>query len=149
MRLLHALSVGLLAMTLAACGNQTVESPSDAHPDHSAAPAMSDAAGPAAANPVTADARSVATGRALYAKNCQSCHGPRGKGDGPAVAKLNVEVPDLTSQDVQSETDGELFTLITKGSKPMPAYRRLLNEEQRWHVVNYLRASFGPQAKPT
>ncbi len=148
MRLLRALSVALFSLSLASCGSETRQTPSGAPPDSSNAPPTAEAAGPAAANPVTADAHSVATGRALYAKNCQSCHGPRGTGDGPAVGRLNVEVPDLTSHDVQSETDGELFTIITKGSKPMPAYRRLLNEEQRWHVVNYLRAVFGRQGGP-
>ena len=87
--------------------------------------------------------RAVSLGRALYTKQCQSCHGPRGRGDGPAVGRLNVSVPDLTDPDVRAESDGELFTVITRGSKPMPAYRKLMSEEQRWHVVNYLRASFG------
>jgi mono/diheme cytochrome c family protein len=108
-----------------------------------------ESAGPKAQNQIARDDRSVGLGRAVYAKNCQSCHGPRGRGDGPAVGRLNVSVPDLTDPDVQSESDGELFSIITKGSKPMPAYRRLLNEEQRWHVVNYVRSAFGRQANPT
>ena len=116
---------------------------------HASGPSAAESAGAKAQNPIARDDRSVGLGRAVYAKNCQSCHGPRGRGDGPAVGRLNVSVPDLTDPDVQSETDGELFSIITKGSKPMPAYRRLLNEEQRWHVVNYVRSAFGRQANPT
>src|SRR5689334_11311141 len=90
-------------------------------------PSAAESAGAKAQNPVPRDEHSVSLGRALYARQCQSCHGPRGRGDGPAAGRLNVDVPDLTTQDVHSESDGELFNIITKGSKPMPAYRRLLN----------------------
>jgi len=36
------------------------------------------------------------TGPQLFAKFCASCHGAQGRGDGPVVATLKVEVPDLT-----------------------------------------------------
>jgi len=82
-------------------------------------------------------------------KECQSCHGRRGRGDGPGARHLNVAVPDLTSADVRSETDGKWFDSITKGSKPMPAYRRRLSERQRWDVVNYLRSDIAPPVTPS
>jgi mono/diheme cytochrome c family protein len=114
----------------------------------SPSPSVAESAGAKVQNPIPRDDHSVSLGRALYAKNCQSCHGPHGRGDGPAVGRLNVDVPDLTSESVQSDSDGTLFNVITKGSKPMPAYRKLLNEEQRWHVVNYVRSAFGKQGNP-
>src|SRR5437867_10295719 len=95
------------------------------------------AAEPGRHNPVPRDEASIRDGRAVYMKECQSCHGRRGRGDGPGARHLNVAVPDLTSADVRSETDGKWFDSITKGSKPMPAYRRRLSERQRWDVVNY------------
>jgi mono/diheme cytochrome c family protein len=115
----------------------------------SSGPSAAESAGAKAQNPIARDDRSISLGRAVYAKNCLSCHGPRGRGDGPAVGRLNADVPDLTSESVQSDSDGTLFGVITKGSKPMPAYRKLLNEEQRWHVVNYVRSAFGKQGSPT
>jgi len=36
------------------------------------------------------------TGRTLYDANCAACHGPTGKGDGPAVAGLPRRPADLT-----------------------------------------------------
>ncbi|HEX5503336.1 MAG TPA: copper resistance protein CopC, partial [Thermomicrobiales bacterium] len=39
-------------------------------------------------NPVPADAASLTSGQALYQANCLSCHGPRGRGDGPLAAAL-------------------------------------------------------------
>ena len=35
-------------------------------------------------------------GRTAYLENCASCHGPSGKGDGPAARGLAVAPPDLT-----------------------------------------------------
>lgn len=35
-------------------------------------------------------------GRVLYLTYCQGCHGPEGKGDGPAAASLRTPPPDLT-----------------------------------------------------
>jgi len=43
------------------------------------------------ANPVKADAESLATGKELWAKHCQSCHGKSGKGDGTKAAQLKTE----------------------------------------------------------
>jgi mono/diheme cytochrome c family protein len=70
--------------------------------------------------------------------NCASCHGPGGKGDGPAAAALPQKPADWTSPKVQSETDGELFWKITNGRGPMPPWKSL-PEKDRWEMVNYIR----------
>ena len=70
--------------------------------------------------------------------NCQSCHGPSGKGDGPAAAALTPKPADWTSARVQKETDGELFWKISNGRGPMPPWKHL-PEKDRWELVNYLR----------
>jgi mono/diheme cytochrome c family protein len=36
------------------------------------------------------------TGSGLYRAYCASCHGLKGKGDGPVASSLRVSVPDLT-----------------------------------------------------
>jgi mono/diheme cytochrome c family protein len=140
----HRGVAAMFMLALASCGGQGQAGQADPgrSAGQSAGPSAAEAAWAGAQNPCPCDEQSVRLGRAVYAKNCQSCHGARGKGDGPAAGRLNVEMPDLTDPDVQSQSDGELFSLVTKGSKPMPAYRRLLSEEQRWHVINYLRATF-------
>jgi len=106
--------------------------------------AISRAADPAAPardrNPVPADQRSIARGRAIYARHCSSCHGPSGRGDGSAGRDLDPPPSNLSSPDVSRQTDVELFRKITRGRQPMPAFRRLLDDEDRWHVVNYVRA---------
>jgi len=91
------------------------------------------------ANPITADAESLAAGKTVYQKQCQSCHGRSGKGDGPGAADLKVRPSDLSDSAVWNQSDGELFRKITEGKRPMPAFRKMLTDEQRWHVVNFIR----------
>lgn len=90
-------------------------------------------------NPVPADEKSVAAGKAVYAKECYSCHGTTGKGNGPAAKDLEKSPGDLSNPKVWNETDGALFWKITTGKKPMASYEKLLTDEQRWQVINYVR----------
>ena len=90
-------------------------------------------------NPIPPDAHSIATGRVVYQKQCQSCHGDRGKGDGPGAADLKTMPSDLSDAGLWNESDGELQWKISEGRKPMPTFSRLLTDEQRWNVVNYIR----------
>src|SRR5439155_19153349 len=46
----------------------------------------------------------AANGKKLADVNCVSCHGPSGKGDGPAAAALTPKPADWTSAKVQKET---------------------------------------------
>jgi mono/diheme cytochrome c family protein len=90
-------------------------------------------------NPIPADQRSVETRRRVYQQQCRSCHGTTGKGDGPAAKDLADMPTDLSDSGLWNQTDGELFWKITEGKKPMPTFRKMLNDEQRWHVVNFIR----------
>jgi mono/diheme cytochrome c family protein len=91
-------------------------------------------------NPVTADAASLSTGKALFARECASCHGESGKGNGPDAADLSRQPPDFAAPTVAAQSDGELFWKITEGRKPMPRFARSLRDDQRWHLVNYIRS---------
>jgi len=90
-------------------------------------------------NPIALDANSVAAGKTLYAKNCFSCHGAAGKGDGPVSGNLVETCGDLSDPNMWKQTDGDLFWKITTGKTPMPFYEKRLTEEQRWMVINYIR----------
>jgi mono/diheme cytochrome c family protein len=39
----------------------------------------------------------VPSGQAMYHQYCAACHGPAGKGDGPAAFTLKTSPPDLTT----------------------------------------------------
>jgi mono/diheme cytochrome c family protein len=90
-------------------------------------------------NPIPADGKSIDAGKVVYAKECFSCHGPEGKGDGPAAAALEKSPGNLSDPKMWEQTDGALFWKITTGKKPMASYENLLTEEQRWYVINYIR----------
>jgi len=86
-------------------------------------------------------------GEQVYLKNCQSCHGLMGKNN---WAKLTPPPGDLAGQKAQIQTDGELFYRITTGKVPMPEFRNILPEDERWWIIAYMR-TFNPkyiQPKP-
>ena len=89
-------------------------------------------------SPLANDKKSHEQGEKLVKVNCVSCHGPKGKGDGPAAVALNPKPADWTSTRVQEESDGELFWKISTGRGPMPPWKHLL-ENDRWAIISYIR----------
>lgn len=97
-------------------------------------------------SPVTIDSKALAKGRAIYQRRCGSCHGPGGKGDGPA-AGFGADIPDDLTDPMRQDrlTDGEMFWKITVGRRDgaeivMPGFsREIPSEEDRWRVVAFLR----------
>lgn len=99
------------------------------------------------ANPIPADPASIAGGQQVYRENCLPCHGESGRGDGPAGLTLNPRPANLWEHMLPGEhTDGELFGWISEGipGSAMPAFEKNLTEEERWHVINYIRSAYGP-----
>ncbi len=96
-------------------------------------------------NPVPASDRSLEAGQSLYESNCLPCHGPEGKGDGPAGLALHPPPADLTIHTAPGvHPDGQLFEWITNGypGSAMPVFGERLDDVQRWDLVNYIR-TFG------
>ena len=92
-------------------------------------------------NPFLATDDSRATGATIFATSCAVCHGEKGLGDGPTADSLENKPADLTEGHVQELSDGSLFYIISHGKPetPMPAWEDVLEEEDRWNVVNFLR----------
>ena len=90
-------------------------------------------------NPLKADPAGIAAGKTLYTKNCFSCHGKTGTGDGPAASALGKSPGDLSSKMTQDHTDGALLWKIQTGKPPMPSYQKKLSEIQVWQLINYTR----------
>ena len=91
------------------------------------------------ANPLKGDANAAASGKKLYKAMCFVCHGPKGKGDGMGGAGLTPKPTDLTSEAVQSQTDGAIFWKIAEGRAPMAGYKTSIPEKKRWEIINYIR----------
>jgi mono/diheme cytochrome c family protein len=99
--------------------------------------------------------QSAAEGRKLYADYCSSCHGDKGKGDGPAAAALPVKPADHTNGSVMNQLSDEfLMTIISKGgtavgkSSFMPSWGGALDQKQIRDMVAYLRSIADPPYKP-
>jgi mono/diheme cytochrome c family protein len=93
-------------------------------------------------NPIPPNADSVAAGEVLYQENCFPCHGETGAGDGPVGRTLNPPPADLTLHTQPGvHPDGRLYNWITNGFQDsvMPAFSEKLTDEERWHLVNYIR----------
>lgn len=96
-------------------------------------------------NPVPSTPESIAKGKELYLErtkgNCVFCHGETGAGNEANLARLRRKPADLTNKErMTAMTDGELFWKISKGiTGIMPAGEKRMSEEERWHVVNYIR----------
>ncbi len=105
-------------------------------------------------NPVPADETSIARGAELFQIHCLMCHGATGQGNGTISAFLVKKKPaDLTSDLVQSKSDGSLFLTISNGifnpnntlfpgtefSGQMPPLNENLTVRERWDLVNFLR----------
>ena len=127
---LIVIAAGILTISLVAFTNKTSDQKPWPVPD----------AAKNKANPVKSDAASIADGKALYNQHCKSCHGTKGKGDGPKAAQLDTESGDFSLPAFQSQTDGALFYKTSEGRKDMPSYKKKIPEgNDIWAVVNYLR----------
>jgi mono/diheme cytochrome c family protein len=91
-------------------------------------------------NPMPSNAENLAAGEQLFSDNCVLCHGEKGMGDGPGAKTIKVKPANFTDPKVQSsETDGALFWKMSNGRGPMPAWKDVLTDEERWKLVNYIR----------
>jgi mono/diheme cytochrome c family protein len=80
-------------------------------------------------------------GEDLFKQHCRSCHGKEGYGDGSKAKELETEMRDLTSEEVQAQTDGELFYKSFIGRDEMPNFeKKIRDDEDRWMVINFLRS---------
>ena len=98
----------------------------------------------ALANPIKPTAASIDTGKQLYGIYCTPCHGLSGTGNGLVGEKLSVRPFDLTSDGVQSLSDGFIFGYLTFRGTVMPSYANDLSPTERWHVINYLHHGLMP-----
>lgn len=95
-------------------------------------------------NPVATNETSIALGKNVYERHCLACHGKKGKGDGPASAHLETHPGDLADPKLWEQSDGALLWKITEGHTPMPTFKLITSDEERWPLVNYVR-TFAPK----
>ena len=89
----------------------------------------------------------VEKGEGLFAQNCASCHGPAGRGDGPAAAALNPKPRDLTEKAYMAGLKEQyLMDIIRKGgaavgkSAMMPPWGAAMKDDEIRDVIAFVRA---------
>jgi mono/diheme cytochrome c family protein len=92
------------------------------------------------ANPVKSDEASIAHGKELFIQHCQSCHGKKGKGDGPKAGQLETECGNFTTAAFQKQPDGSIFYKTSEGRKDMPSYKKKIPDANEiWAIANFIR----------
>ena len=76
-------------------------------------------------------------GADTFKAKCAACHGATGKGD--TTMGKNLKIRDLSSADVQKQSDADLNTIISAGKNKMPAYKGKVTDEQIGELVKYIR----------
>jgi len=106
-----------------------------------------------AKNPLALTAESLARGKDRYEIHCAICHGQSGRGGngdqghGLVGRRWPVAVPNFHAVQgkdnrVANFTDGEYFEVLSSpvGRNTMPSYAARITVEDRWAIVQYIRA---------
>jgi mono/diheme cytochrome c family protein len=90
-------------------------------------------------NPIAQSDASAKVGMSLFTKNCASCHGKAGLGDGVKARTLKDSPGDFSKTEFQSQSDGDIFYKTKTGRGDMPKYEGKLADEDIWNIVNFAR----------
>ena len=84
---------------------------------------------------------SIERGGSHYGLDCGVCHADDGRAQRPPGQWMYPRASDLTSKQVQSYSDQELFWIIQNGIRftGMPAFGKVESPEHIWDLVNYVR----------
>lgn len=99
------------------------------------------------------DLQYIVRGEKLYQDHCLSCHGQDGRGDGIMASALEHPPADLTKHfhPQPGKNDDYLFWRVSEGGtaepfsslkSAMPAFKKILTDEERWSVLAYIHNRF-------
>ncbi|HEX6210208.1 MAG TPA: ethylbenzene dehydrogenase-related protein [Methylomirabilota bacterium] len=147
-RLSAAAMTVTVALSVASCAVGQAPPPPAPRPPVARPAAEPGAVAPTASISPATSAELLALGRRLYDKQCASCHGASGRGDGEAAYLLYPRPRDLVagafrlvSTWERVPTDEDLYRTISRGmpGSAMPSWSHL-SEEERRALVRYVKA---------
>jgi mono/diheme cytochrome c family protein len=136
------LSIAALLVLIAACGNALLVGCGGGASQNTENTQTTETTTPPAETPpaTTASADPLVDGAQIYKERCVLCHGAEGKGDGVGAAGLNPKPRNHTDGAyMKTRTDADLIGVITNGKGQMPAWGKILTEQQIQHVLMYVR----------
>jgi len=93
-----------------------------------------------AKSPVIPTMENMERGRERFNIYCSICHGQTGDGTGIIIKKGYMVPPSFHTDQIREYPDGKIFDIITNGIRNMPRYADQVPVEDRWMIINYLRA---------
>lgn len=90
-------------------------------------------------NPNFPTKENLELGQRKFLTYCSPCHGNFGDGDSRLAGQF-PNPPTLHSERARNFQDGMIYHIITVGQNVMPSYASQVTREQRWAIVNYIRA---------
>jgi mono/diheme cytochrome c family protein len=89
-------------------------------------------------SPLTPTPAVLDKGKQLFSSNCQKCHGPTGRGDGPFADPEHLPA-DLTAS---TTPDGVMFYKVWNGRKAplMPSFKSTMTKDEIWTVIEYAKS---------
>ena len=84
---------------------------------------------------------SLVEGKEIYERNCASCHGELGLGDGSAAKGMTPAPPAIGTRDAMHDVSPALmYRIVSVGiaGTPMASWADKLSADERWNVVAYV-----------
>jgi mono/diheme cytochrome c family protein len=131
------------ALVLAGCGSKSGGSEA-ASSGAASAPASALAPDTTRSSAPAPTQVSLELGEKVFQQRCVLCHGPEGRGNGPASAALKP--PPRNFHDaayMHSKTDDELLTSVRNGKSAMPPWGKVLSDVEIRSALMYVRTFAG------
>lgn len=90
-------------------------------------------------NPSFPTTENLELGKRKFLTYCSPCHGNFGDGDSRLQGQF-PNPPTLHSERAINFSDGMIYHIVTNGQNVMPSYASQVTREERWAIVNYIRA---------
>lgn len=98
-------------------------------------------------SPIATTEEVIARGQEVYVQKCIHCHGSKGAGDGKVITVGNHPPPGAFDGALKDLPEGKMFHTITYGKGVMGPHASLVNKEDRWKVVAYIKTLQGKTAE--
>jgi hypothetical protein len=82
----------------------------------------------------------LARGKQRYEIACENCHGPDGYGQGIIVRRGFPQPPSYHSEALRDAPVSHFFDVITNGYGAMYPYASIVDVNDRWAIIAYIRA---------